>query len=73
MARDERDPRGVAGAPPGPGGTPKVTFQRGADGKFELVRPEGEEPTPETRAEARPEQPDDPRPTLLRNIPPYGA
>jgi hypothetical protein len=30
------------------------------------------ESTPETRAEEKPPTPDDPRPGMLRNIPPYG-
>jgi hypothetical protein len=72
MARYERDPRATAGGPPTPDGQPKVTMRLGPDGRYAPVRPEGEPTTPETRATARPEQPGDPRPAALQNVPPYG-
>ena len=43
----------------------------GSDGRYHPLEPD-EEVTPETRAESRPAQADDPRPAAFRNIPPYG-
>ena len=72
MARYERDRRPTAGGPPTPDGRPKVIMRLGADGKYTPVTEHG--PThPETRAEARPPTPDDPRAAMFQNIPPYGA
>jgi hypothetical protein len=40
--------------------------------KVNLPPTDATESTPETRAEEKPPTPDDPRPGMLRNIPPYG-
>jgi hypothetical protein len=73
MARFERSSRPAAGAPPGPDGRTKVKMRLGPDGKFHPVESDDEEPTPETRAESKPAQADDPRPAAFRNIPPFGG
>jgi hypothetical protein len=67
MARFERSSRPAAGAPP----PPKVKMRLGPDGRYHPLESD-EERTPETRAESRPPQADDPRPATTRNIPPYG-
>jgi hypothetical protein len=72
MARYERSSKPAAGGPPTPDGRPKVIMRLDPDGRYRPVE-EHEPTTPETRAEARPAQPDDPRPAAMRNVPPYGA
>ena len=71
MARYERSNRPAAGAPPGHGGPPTVRMRRGGDGRYHPVEPE-QKLTPETRAEERPPQADDPRQAAWRNVPPFG-
>jgi hypothetical protein len=71
MARFERSSRPAAGAPPTPDGRPKITMRLDPDGRYRPVEPPAET-TPETRAEARPQAPDDPRPDAMRNVPPHG-
>jgi|GEM_PF-5146545 len=57
-----------AGAPP----AEKVTMRLGPDGRFVAVR-EPRELTPETRADERPPEGEDPRPAAFRNVPPFGG
>jgi hypothetical protein len=49
-----------------------------SDGGWEVVKialpgPQAPEMAAETRAESKPPQGDDPRPSTFRNIPPFGA
>ena len=62
VERRDKNDRITAGAPP------KIKVRRGEDGELDLSpegRPEGVHP--ETIAEERPTQPDDPRPAYWQN------
>ena len=63
---------GDRGAEVQPGGAPpRLKFKRTADGKLEADEPR--RPTREAvEAAERPPTPDDPRPGVMRNIPPFG-
>ena len=50
----------------------QIKARRDADGRLQIVAPE--HPLSETvEAAERPPQPDDPRPAVFRNVPPFGA
>jgi hypothetical protein len=59
--------------PSGPlSGPVQVRVRRDADGRVQIVSPPRSLIATVEAAE-RPPQPDDPRPALLRNVPPYGG
>jgi hypothetical protein len=49
-----------------------VRVRRDAEGRMQIVTPE-RKLIPTVEAAERPPQADDPRPAMLRNIPPYGG
>lgn len=73
MAQFERSPRADPGGPANPGGSPpRVTMALGSDGRWHAIQP-ARDTTAETEERPAPPQPDDPRSSFERNIPPYAA
>jgi hypothetical protein len=69
MARHERSRQPLAAPLSGP---VQIKARRDANGRLQIVT--RERPMSETvEAVERPPQPDDPRPTVFRNVPPFGA
>ena len=69
MARHERSRQPVAAPLSGP---VQIKARRDPNGRLQIVAPEP--PLSETvEAAERPPQPDDPRPAVFRNVPPFGA
>jgi hypothetical protein len=69
MARHERSRQPIAAPLSGP---IRIQARRDANGRLQIVAPE-RTLTPTVEAAERPPQPDDPRPTAFRNVPPFGG
>jgi hypothetical protein len=70
MPRSEPSPHPVPAQPLS--GPVQVRARRDADGRLKIVSPP-RSLTATVEAAERPPQPDDPRPALLRNVPPFGG
>ncbi|HTE64591.1 MAG TPA: hypothetical protein VK631_29815 [Solirubrobacteraceae bacterium] len=69
MARHERSRQPVAAPLTGP---VKIRARRDANGHLQIVAPD-RSLSETVEAAERPPQPDDPRPAVFRNVPPFGA
>jgi hypothetical protein len=69
MARHERSRQPIPAPPSGP---LRIKARRDPNGRVEIVAPE-RPLTATVEAAERPPQPDDPRPAIFRNVPPFGG